>query len=64
MCDITECFDSTFLMEYFTGLTCTQLKPLFRKGEQLLGDSPALSSIVTVYLRIFFPFLDENNVVT
>ena len=53
-------------MEYFTGLTCTQLKPLFRKGEQLLGDSPALSSIVTVYLRIFFPFLekDENNVVT
>lgn len=53
-------------MEYFTGLTCTRLKPLFRKGEQLLGDSPALSSTVTVYLRIFFPFLekDENNVVT
>lgn len=51
-------------MGYLTGQPCNQLKLLFRKEEQLLEDSPALSPTLMVYLG--FSFLswekDGNNI--
>lgn len=51
-------------MGYLTGQPCTQLKLLFRKEEQLLEDSPALSPTFVIYLEFFFSSLGKKMEIT